>query len=199
MWGPPASSAARRAGSAPAPRASGPAADPRPAQARRQAEPFGRGRIWPSGDGSDDTPRNVGFRAGHRVPSEARSLVGLFQEDLEEPDPGSAGPLSSARVSLAPPRAWPGPAQPHLAQNHPHRGVRLDREAQCFQRAEGWVHLSLCHSLVEGAWGRAALRGCPRTPAHALPQTLPTDLEVAVGAPRVPEGGGAALLQGLLV
>lgn len=56
--------------------------------------------------------------------------------------------------------------QENLAQDDPHRRVCLDGEAQCFQGAKGRVHLTLRHTLVEGA-----------------------DLKVAVRAPRVPEGG----------
>lgn len=56
--------------------------------------------------------------------------------------------------------------QEDLAQNDPHGRVCLDGEAQCFQGTEGRVHLALSHAFVEGAY-----------------------LEVAIGAPRVPEGG----------
>lgn len=99
----------------------------------------------------------------------------------------------------------PSPVLPYLTQNDPHGRVCLDGEAQCFQGAEGRIHLALCHTLVEGAWGRAALRAYPQvlaqsslSPHLCLPTAL-TYLEVAIGAPRVPEGGYVALLQGLLV
>lgn len=121
---------------APAPGASGPAAIPGLRSGAPGRTPqAGGGGARPSGGGSDDIPGFPGgFRASQSAPSEARRLVGLFQEDL--------------------------------AQNDPHWGVCLDGEAQCFQGAKGRVHLALCHTLVEGAY-----------------------LEVAVRAPRVPEGG----------
>lgn len=99
-------------------------------------------------------PGLMGLVASQSAPSEALHLVGLFQEDLEEWRPGSAGWGEPLRVQPWP-SYWnqlPAPScLAYLAQNDPHRGVCLDGEAQCFQGAKGRVHLTFCHTLVEGA------------------------------------------------
>lgn len=80
--------------------------------------------------------------------------------------PGLPGGFRAGQSAPSEALGLVGLFQEDLAQNDPHWGVRLDGEAQCFQGAKGRVHLALCHTLGEGAY-----------------------LEVAVRAPRVPEGG----------
>lgn len=129
--------AAGRAGAAPAPGASGPAAIP-----GLRSGALGR------------TPQAWG--GGGAGPS------GGSSDDI----PGLPGGFRAGQSAPSEALRLVGLFQEDLTQNDPHWGVRLDGEAQCFQRAKGRVHLALCHTLVEGAY-----------------------LEVAIGAPRVPEGG----------
>lgn len=117
-------------------RASG---DPRPAERGalgRTPQAWG-GDAWPSGGSSDDIP----------------GLPGLMGFVASRSTPSEALHLV-------------GLFQEDLAQNDPHWGVCLDGEAQCFQGTKGRVHLTFCHTLVEGAY-----------------------LEIAIRAPRVPQGG----------
>lgn len=140
-----------------------------------QAEPLRLG--WPG----------LALRGQRRRHPRSRGLQGQPKRTLRSPwlsqpfsgRSGRAG-LSVSWVSESSPglAIWysspfpvPSPALYHLTQNDPHRRVCLDGEAQCFQGAKGWVHFSLCHTLVERAWGSAAMRGCPKTPASPLTST----------------------------
>lgn len=126
VWGPPTSAGARR-GAAPAPGASGPAASP-----GRQRAPDGTSRAGVAVRGlalqgaAATTSHVSGFMASRSGPSGALGLVGLFQENLEEPGSGLVGGVGEGGVGGgdlgAPP--WsshseqlpaPCPAPPRLA------------------------------------------------------------------------------------
>lgn len=144
VWGPPASSRGRAGGGSTSSwglRASG---DPRPGDPRL-AERGALGRT-PQAWGGDAWPSRG---SSHNIPG----LPGLMGFMASQSAPSEALRLV-------------GLFQEDLAQNDPHWRVCLDGEAQCFQGAKGWVHLTFCHTLVEGAY-----------------------LEVAIRAPRVPQSG----------
>lgn len=143
--------AAGRAGAAPASwglRASG---DPRPAERGAGQNPSGLGR------------RRLALRGQQRRhPRSPRGLQGqpkctLRSPPLSRPFSGRSGRAGLGVSCGLGAQPWSGSVEwlpdlpPYLAQNDPHGGVCLDGEAQCFQGAEGRVHLALCHTLVEGA------------------------------------------------
>lgn len=121
--------AARRAGAAPAPGTSGPAATPGQ-RAWHQADPSNWAAA-PGSLGAAATTSQVsgGFRASRSASSEALGLVSLFQEDLERPGSESAGELCLPPNPPLAVRTAPHPALPHLTQNDPHWRVCLDGEA----------------------------------------------------------------------
>lgn len=122
------------------------------------------------GGGVGGSTSSWGLRAsGDPRPAER----GAGQEPLGWPSggssddiPGIPGGFRASQSALSEALHLVGLFQEDLAQNDPHWGVCLDGEAQCFQGAKGRVHLALCHTLIEGAY-----------------------LEVAIRAPRVPQGG----------
>lgn len=48
--------------------------------------------------------------------------------------------------------------QEDLTQNDPHWGISLNGQTQCFQGSKGRVYLTFCHTLVEGAYLKVAIR-----------------------------------------
>lgn len=121
---------AAQAGAAPAPGATGPAVDPRPA-GWTAAGRTSSGMRW----ALRGQRRHLGS-----LPQSA------FFRKIWENRLGSAG-----QECHGGPPGLPCMCPAHLAQNDPNWGVGLDGEAQRLQGAEGRVHLTFRHTLVERA------------------------------------------------